>query len=149
MRRQVDFRERVINFLTGVPAPASPATNNRGPFIPPLNGSPNLNNFNAPNDNTVAYIMTPNADGQKPGSSIIKYTNKMREVERALQDWLPGIRIIPAPYVRLNYGLASDEAQIGTNERGQYLFQYDPNSDGNGQRAWRLFNEAAVAWSNV
>jgi len=45
------------------------------------------------------------------------------------------------PYQALNYNVPSDRAQVGKGARGHHLFQYDPDSDGKGQRAWRYFAE--------
>ena len=61
--------------------------------------------------------------------------------------FMPEVNIIP--YQALNYNLPSDYAQAGKNARGFHLFQYDPDSDGKGQRAWRYFAEATYKIKNV
>lgn len=44
-------------------------------------------------------------------------------------------------YNALNYANAAEEAMANLSHRGMCLFQYDPNSNGKGKKAWRLFNE--------
>jgi hypothetical protein len=62
----------------------------------------------------------------------------------ALRPLLPGAAFVRWGYHRLDYKKAREKAQAGTNERGAALFQYDPDADGNGNRAYRLFYQQNV-----
>jgi len=44
-------------------------------------------------------------------------------------------------YVRLDYNIPNDLAQVNTNQRGMALFQFDPNAWGQGLQGWRLLYE--------
>lgn len=101
-------------------------------------------------DQTGVYIFTPvTADTTKADMNNLnnlKYVARYRargEVRDTIADILgdsrPRLTIVP--YMLLNTNLDSDAEQMGTNARGTVLFQYDPDSDGKGTKAWRLFME--------
>ena len=74
----------------------------------------------------------------------LEYPTKIRKLRALLTTLVPGVQIVMKGYERLNYDIQAERDQENTNERGVALFQYDPNSDGNGQRAYRLFYQQTV-----
>lgn len=71
------------------------------------------------------------------------YKNRVeKEILPTLQKVL-GFRKKPIVYgyVRLWTQKPAEEIELETTHRGNVLFQYDPDSDGQGTRRWRLFIE--------
>lgn len=97
--------------------------------------------------------MSPLGDGIRESNSNsendFKYPTKVRQLRALLSTLVPGVQIVMKGYQRLNYAIPAEREQENTNERGIALFQYDPNSDGNGQRAYRLFYQQTVYEQNV
>ncbi|KAI9740055.1 MAG: hypothetical protein M1818_004806 [Claussenomyces sp. TS43310] len=123
------FKDRAICGITG----AEPSV----PLTFPLKG-PSLDKsyFNRPGDNTVAYIMSP-GDGNK----VYEYPNKLGELKSALMDLVPGIHIELKNYVAIDVNDEEEAKQLWNTARGMALFQYDPDSDGQGNPSYRLFYE--------
>lgn len=97
--------------------------------------------------------MSPLRDGIKESTSNsendLKYPTKIRQLKALLTTLVPGVQIVTKGYQRLNYNVDAERLQENQNERGIALFQYDPNSDGNGQRAYRLFYQQSTYQQNV
>lgn len=132
----------------------NPLPNGYKPYIQPTGPGINGDLFNRRReDQTAVYIFTPVwPEGPKDVSNL-KYQERYGlngEVKRTIADIFgsqPKVTIVP--YKPLNTADATQAQQLGTDARGTVLFQYDPNSDGNGQRAWRLFIEARVDYKNI
>lgn len=111
------------------------------------------NNFNRAGDETRAYIMSPLKDNVEESSSNtendLRYPVKIEQLNDLLTTLVPGIEVGVKGYRPLNYHIKAERLQENQNERGIALFQYDPNSDGNGQRAYRLFYQQALQQENV
>lgn len=120
----------------------NPAPSTYKPYIPPTGPGIDASLFNEDTDETKLFIMTPVADGQAAGSTKIKYATRIPAIETAVRRHI-GRRPenIRYNYQRLDYNDPDDQGIINRSHRGMALFQYDPNSDGRGQRAWRLFLE--------
>lgn len=141
------FNERVLMFLKGQEV-TDPSPNGYKDYVAPTGPGidPNLYNIKA-TDQTRVYIFTPCKLGiTTPAESCIKYKNRYGrngELVKTIAD-IFGVRrptVIVVPYVPLNLNDPREDAMLGTNNRGAVLFQYDPDSDGNGKKAWRLFLE--------
>ncbi|KAK0104903.1 hypothetical protein ONS95_005168 [Cadophora gregata] len=135
------WQDRAIAAVTGQPLSA--------PLHLPTEGNPiDPNLFNRRDDNTEAIIMTP-AETITTGSrgekmADYRYPNKIGELEMALRQLIPGIKIQRQPYTPLNYFNPVDMAKRDKTEAGMALFQFDPNADGAGARYFRLFHEGKV-----
>ena len=138
------FNQRVRMFLKGQ-AVTNPLPNGYKDYIAPTGDGIDANLFNnGRSDQTTIYIYTP-YDRSKPGQ-VLKYDARYGpngEVKDTIGEILGNNRpkIVMLPYTPLDTGDPVEREQLGTNSRGCVLFQYDPNSDGNGKRAWRLFAE--------
>jgi hypothetical protein len=145
-------------FLRGQPV-TDPLPNGYKDYIAPTGPGINANLFNnRATDQTSIYIFTPvkpetvRADMNNPNS--LKYKDRYGadgEVKNTIADIFGDRRprITVVPYMPLNTANPVEAAQFGTDARGVVLFQYDPNSDGNGKKAWRLFIEARVDYKNI
>jgi hypothetical protein len=101
--------------------------------LPPDGNPITRANYNKPEDQTIAFVLSPFRDantddpkGWQPSNSNnadFKYPQKIAEIETALQNAIPGIAFIRQGYTRLNYNLRDDVSQINKNERGMALFQ--------------------------
>jgi hypothetical protein len=82
----------------------------------------------------------------------MKYPNRYGlngEVHKTIRGIL-GLR--RPKYVLFPYVLPiskKEENDLGDKSRGAVLFQYDPNSDGKGKKAWRLFIEGSFKYGEV
>ena len=98
---------------------------------------------NAESDETRLYIFTPVQYRTEISLDNLRFPNHYGpegEVVRTVNTLLgtnPMVEIVP--YDRVNF--REEENLLDTTSRGHVVFQYDPNSDGNGKRAWRLFLE--------
>lgn len=78
--------------------------------------------------------------GKKNDQSVLRYPNKISILRNAIKETVgQGVHIELYAYPALNWNNDKDAAIIDKTERGIALFQYDPNSDKNGQKAYRLF----------
>jgi len=126
------FAPDILNFFTGV------GSHGTGPVI-------NADDF-TPKDNTRAYIMTPrlfhdntNIFDANPQAS--QYAAKIDTLRTTLRTVLgQNLPIALWNYIPLDCR-ESVAPELGTDERGEALFQFDPNSDGRGTPGWRLFYE--------
>jgi hypothetical protein len=165
-----DFVDRVLKFIRGtkvtVPAPRYDASLSCIPiihhlyteltyeyskkaYITPDGPSPDPNLFNGPNDETKLFISTPIKDLKDPVSQAphltdrdIKYPLRVSAIQTEFRRLLGKTpETFRVWYIRLNYNIPEEKALENKSNRGMHLFQYDPNSDNKGTRAWRLFNE--------
>jgi hypothetical protein len=152
------FNQRVLMFLQGQ-AVANPLPNGYTAYIAPTGPGINANLFNIKaTDQTTVFIFTPvkagTAKADMNNANSLKYKDRYGadgEVRNTIGaifgDSRPRVTIVP--YMPLNTNDPAQAAQFGTDARGNVLFQYDPNSDGNGQKAWRLFMEGRVFYKNI
>lgn len=160
------FRERILDFIRGV-TPSDPATNSHdyeadeenpdapgelvGGYLDPAGVSPTQSLYNQPGDDTQAFIMTPTRDNEATGSGAL-YGSRNEELVQLLEQRF-NARVTTYSYRALDYNgidfTGPDGDIAGTDERGNALFQFDPDSDKQGGRAWRLFLEAAVSSGSV
>jgi hypothetical protein len=152
------FNQRVLMFLRGQPV-TSPLPNGYIDYIAPTGPGIDADLFNIKaTDQTTVYIFTPVKTGtvkaDMNNANSLKYNERYGangEVRNTIAaifgDSRPRVTIVP--YMPLNTNDPVQAAQFGTDARGNVLFQYDPNSDGNGKKAWRLFIEARVDYKNI
>ncbi|GFP58818.1 hypothetical protein TASIC1_0011018500 [Trichoderma asperellum] len=136
------FDDRILKFLRGVEV-TNPAMNERGGYIQPVGGGITADLYTDRSDNTQAFIFTPVVEGESAGSKNILYNNRVNKlIIPTLMDILNlrKPKIVVVSYARVT---REKEYLLGSSERGHVLFQFDPNSDNNGKRAWRLFMESA------
>lgn len=134
------FDDRILKFLKGVEV-TNPAMNEKSGYIQPVGGGITADYYTNRRDNTLAYIFTPIPDTDTAGSQNLLYTKRVNKlIVPTLMDILSvrKPKVIAVPYERVSIG---EEDQLDTTQRGKVLFQFDPNSDNNGRRAWRLFME--------
>lgn len=112
---------------------------------------------NGRSDQTEVFIFTPVKQGiaatEINNPDTLKFEERYGvkgEVSKAIADIL-GRRptVTKVPYIRLDTNNAAEAAQLGTNARGTVLFQYDPNSNGSGKKAWRLFVEDRFNYKSI
>lgn len=93
--------------------------------------------------NTLLFIMAPTVRGATSNFAGLRYPNHVDSMKTAVNDQLtkrPGYKEVK--YVTLDPdNVPGDEDKMFNSLRGTALFQYDPNSDGKGRRAWRLWLE--------
>ncbi|PTB38227.1 hypothetical protein M441DRAFT_29613 [Trichoderma asperellum CBS 433.97] len=136
------FDDRILKFLRGVEV-TNPAMNERGGYIQPVGGGITADLYTDRSDNTQAFIFTPVVDGESAGSKNILYNNGVNKlIIPTLMDILNlrNPKIVVVSYARVT---REKEYLLDSSERGHVLFQFDPNSDNNGKRAWRLIMESA------
>ncbi|KAM0453025.1 hypothetical protein ACHAPV_009267 [Trichoderma viride] len=132
------FDDRVLKFLKGVEV-TNPAMNERSGYIQPVGPGITADYYENRLDNTIAYIFTPIPDDETAGSQNLLYENR---VTKLIVPTLTGIlnvrkpKVIVVPYERVSF---DEEDELDTTQQGKVLFQFDPNSDNKGRRAWRLF----------
>lgn len=94
---------------------------------------------------TTLYIMAPTTREATSNEFPLRYPNHVASITNAIKDQLGGKKptyVPPHKYVTLDPdNVKSDLKKMFETTRGTALFQYDPNSDGNNQRAWRLWLE--------
>lgn len=81
------------------------------------------------------YTMTVRSQALTATYQDTRYSAKMTRVDQALRRALPKVPIFKYNYIR------ADNAALPIGVTGKALFQYDPDSDGNGSPGWRLFFE--------
>ncbi|KAI1120476.1 hypothetical protein F5Y10DRAFT_289646 [Nemania abortiva] len=144
------FDDRVLKFIRGetVDVPAA----GEGDYLPPSGPSPNAKFFNKlDTDETTLVIFTPLKDGAEYSLENIHFKNHYGpegELVKAFKTLLgatPKIEVIPYRAVDLN----TEGELLDTTARGHVVFQYDPNSDGNGKKAWRCFLESRFAYKDL
>lgn len=134
------FDDRVLKFLKGVEV-TNPAMNERSGYFQPVGPGITADYYENRLDNTIAYSFTPIPDDETAGSQNLLYENR---VTKLIVPTLTGIlnvrkpKVIVVPYERVSF---DEEDELDTTQRGKVLFQFDPNSDNKGRRAWRLFME--------
>ncbi|KAF2117936.1 hypothetical protein BDV96DRAFT_644273 [Lophiotrema nucula] len=144
--------ERILEFIRGNAVP-NPAPNFLKPYLTPEGPFIQVDLFNRQDtDETKLFISTPTALGVPITRSRFQYRyplriKKMAEAVAERIGLTPEVDLIP--YQALDYSDPQQFSQAGTNARGHHLFQFDPDSDGNGQRAWRLFAEHRYRVKNV
>lgn len=172
------FNQRVLMFLQGEAVPAGSAIPNGYPaaYVNPTGnndgvvglGGIDANLFNdGRNDQSITYIFTPvwpndpddEDDNDEPSLEDLKYPNrygmgadgKGGEVAKTISNIIAtrSPRVVVVPYMPLNTGDEVQRNQLSKNRLGYALFQYDPNSDGNGQKAWRLFLEGRIDYRKL
>jgi hypothetical protein len=99
-------------------------------------------------DDTRVYIMHPRRrNGQYTTANYLtKLPQLISTIKTALGN--QNVPIAVWKYVRLDYNVPSDYAQVNTNQRGMALFQFDPNGGGPGVQGWRLFYEEQPFFSS-
>lgn len=106
--------------------------------------------FNAANDNTQAFIMSPRRwQSTVPGT--YQFPARVAQIQAQIQALLPNIANVPVTdYIRLDMADQAQENELFTNARGAAFFQFDPHANRQGQQGWRLFYErnlvAEDAW---
>ncbi|RYC59656.1 hypothetical protein CHU98_g6558 [Xylaria longipes] len=149
------FGQRVLMFLKGDQV-SNPAPNGYKDYIAPRGPGIDTNLYNNKRtDQTTVFIFTPcKPEYDTPSEGCLKYPNRYGrngEVVKTIGE-IFGVRrpkVALVPYVPLNTNDPRQSAELGTNNRGAALFQYDPNSDGNGKKAWRLFLEKRFDYLEV
>lgn len=147
------FDQRVLKFLKGETV-TNPSLNGWHDYIAPNGPGIDVNLFNNKRtDETTIYVFTPCILGiAKASENCMKYPNryeKNSEVHKAIGSIF---RVRNPTYMLFPYVLPISEAEankLGEDSRGAVLFQYDPNSDGKGKKAWRLFMEATFKYKEV
>ncbi|KFZ02498.1 hypothetical protein V500_00164 [Pseudogymnoascus sp. VKM F-4518 (FW-2643)] len=149
------FDQRVLKFLKGETVD-NPVPNGWNDYVAPTGPGIDVNLFNnGRTDQTSVYVFTPCKYGErKPSKACIKFPNRYGEYGE-VHKTIAGIfdvrnpRWALVPYVPLNTEDPEESELLGTNNRGAVLFQYDPNSDGKGKKAWRLFLEKRFQYTAV
>ncbi|KAM5448709.1 hypothetical protein MaudCBS49596_005215 [Microsporum audouinii] len=141
--RNAAFTGRVLRALTGEEV-TNPASNSWRSYIPPSGPPIDPNLFNRDTDETEFYIMTPFIEIWKRRLINPRTPKRLAEIRKAIERHI-GVapKDVTYKYIALNYSDLADLALVNISNRGMALFQYDPDSDGNGQRAWRLFYEVS------
>lgn len=137
----------------------NPLPNGYKDYIAPTGPGINADLFNnKATDQTTVFIFTPvkagTAKADINNANSLKYKERYGadgEVRNTIAaifgDSRPRVTIVP--YMPLNTDDPVQAAQFGTDARGNVLFQYDPDSDGKGKKAWRLFIEARIFYKNI
>ncbi|PVH73017.1 hypothetical protein DL98DRAFT_59479 [Cadophora sp. DSE1049] len=152
------FAQRVLMFLRGQQV-SNPLPSGYKDYISPDGPGIDANLFNnGATDQTHVYIFTPVKYGAARGDlnnpNSLKYAARYGaggEVVNTIAD-IFGVtrpRVTIVPYIPLNTNDPAQGAQLGKDARGTVLFQYDPDSDGNGKKAWRLFMEARMVYKTI
>ena len=152
------FNQRVLMFLRGQPVTNPVPNGYKTYYIQPVGPGIDASNFNDQrNDQTEVFIFTPTigvSARRDATEANLKYKNRYGrngEVVATIAD-IFGVRrprIAIVPYIPLDTSTTAGDDELGSNSRGAVLFQYDPDSDGNGQRRWRLFLEDRVQYKDL
>lgn len=120
------------------------APSNYAPYITPEGPFIDGSLFNdRQSDRTHLFIMTPAAEDEPAGSEDYEYGGRKNEIVDAVRAVLgDGVepRVTVYGYQPLDYP-EDEHGVIIDGARGIALFQYDPDADGNGRSAWRVFLE--------
>ena len=136
----------------------NPLPNNHADYVAPTGPGIDVSMFNnKATDQTQVWIFTPSTREKRTeikDLQFLRYRNYYGpdgDVYKTIADIFASRkpRVVQVPYIPLDTNNPAQSALLGTNSRGVVLFQYDPNSDGNGKRAWRLFMEDRVEYGNV
>jgi hypothetical protein len=90
------------------------------------------------------HIMAPTSRDATSNDFPLRYPKHVASIIDAFKIQLGGKRpaIYTSEYVTLDPdNVPADERKMYETTRGTALFQYDPDSDGRGKRAWRLWFE--------
>ena len=94
---------------------------------------------------TTLYIMALTSRDATSSAFPLRYPNHVAMISDAIKDQLGGKKpsfVPPYKYVTLDPdNVPADEKKMYETMRGTALFQYNPDSDGKGKRAWRLWFE--------
>lgn len=145
-------------FLAGQPV-TDPSPNGYKDYVAPSGPGIDVNMFNnKATDQTNVFIFTPTKAGTSRADMTnlqnLKYYNRYGPGGEVVKT-IAGIfgvrspRVTLVPYRPLDTSTPAQSEQLGTDSNGVALFQYDPDSDGNGKRAWRLFLEARVYYQDL
>lgn len=149
-RNNAVFHQRVLDHISGDkvnnPAAPLPPTENQNfwnipnnqpsyPYVEPV--GPKLDKGLYPRDTTRCFIMTPLDPFEPPKRNVLMYPNRMKETIKRISDVL-GYKptIYGIPYTPRK---ATDPNHV--DYMGKALFQYDPNSNKRGTKAYRIFFE--------
>ncbi|KAF7557984.1 hypothetical protein G7Z17_g222 [Cylindrodendrum hubeiense] len=156
------FEDRVLSFLKGETVPTPRTKNSKGAYLRPRGPGITPDLF----DNPQIWLVVPMAvdiAGTKTvtikGKNTIvtgegkgeKFTYEKRVMERIaplIMERLGVDEMSIVGYARLRENIPS-HAKLLQEERGRVLFQYDPDSDGNGQKGWRVFIESLYSRFSV
>ena len=159
------FNQRVLMFLRGQ-AVSNPAPNGYPkPYVAPSGPGIDASLFGLQRtDQSQVFVFTPVRYGVGPSSMSdlrnLKYAERYgmgadgrssSEVRDTILDIFAGgrPRYNVIPYIPLDTSVPAESVQLGTDSRGVVLFQYDPNHDGSGTKAWRLFIEGRIIYQLV
>lgn len=122
--------------------------NERSGYIQPVGGGITADLYSDSRDYTQVYIFTPVKDGEISGSKNLLYNNRVTQL---IVPTLMDILSIRPKIIATSYARVPDEYDylLDTSERGKVLFQYDPNSDNKGKRAWRLWMEGTFKTASL
>jgi hypothetical protein len=90
------------------------------------------------------HIMAPTSRDAASNDLPLRYPKHVASITDAFKTQLGGKKpaIYTYKYVTLDPdNVPADEKKMYETTRGTALFQYDPDSDGRGKRAWRLWFE--------
>lgn len=106
------------------------------PYFTPVGPSVDPSLF--PKDETVLYLMSPVYPSVLGlGDKTLLYPNRMKEIAKRFSDHLGyKLWIESVPYAPRQ----KDDPDLRVSD-GKALFQFDPNSDGNGNPAFRILFE--------
>ncbi|USP74609.1 uncharacterized protein yc1106_01883 [Curvularia clavata] len=155
------FDERVVDFIKGrtVTNPAASPIMQNEPwrledpkkkndfkvYIPPSTPGIDPNVFKSERGSQVSlYIMAPTIREATSNDFPLRYPNHVASIKNAIKEQLGGKKpsTYEYKYVTLDPdNVPADEKKMYETTRGTALFQYDPDSDGRGKRAWRLWLE--------
>jgi len=121
--RPASFPRNVRNLITG----QTPQYRATGPAL-----NPSL--YNQEDDKTYASILTPAYQADN-----LYFPTQVAAMVTLLGELIPGIHVVVKPY----YPLTEEEENdiSGASVRGQTMFEYDRNADGQGNADWRLWYE--------
>ncbi len=138
---------------------ANPLPNGYADYVAPTGPGIDVNLFNQDTDQTEVFIFTPvkkeTDKGNMNNPDSLKYKERYgtpdSEVRNTIADMFGDKRprMTTVPYMPLNTRNQAEAARLGTDARGVVLFQYDPNSDGKGKKAWRLFIEDRIIYKII
>jgi hypothetical protein len=126
------FNQHVLQFLQGY----------CNPYVPPNTPGINADLFNnGRSDKATFYIFTSVLYGTAKTLSNLKYPNRYGAGGEVLATITTILGAQPeevvVPYISLNTDDQAQSITLGPTSRGFVLFQYDPDSNGKGQAAWR------------
>ncbi|KAM4063695.1 hypothetical protein HRG_006819 [Hirsutella rhossiliensis] len=144
-KRNTAFQHRVLDAMAGSRTSSLVDVRNENnvikPYVRPDGPGIDPDLFNRDDDETTLYIMTPSSLGKSKDKGARNPT-RVKEMSNKVKEILGREpRKAEIIYEAFNWIIPAEAAQVNLSHRGMCLFQYDPNSNGKGQKAWRLFNE--------